>query len=92
MKTYHTEIMTALTHQQSAQDDNTYEKVVAIMTNPQMVSAFQLVLQQGTQAVPNAVKNYTDKEKENLSRQFSDVPRNPVVPQSSDGTRKREAE
>lgn len=92
MKTYHTEIMTALTHQQSAQDDNTYEKVVAIMTNPQMVSAFQLVLQQGTQAVPNAVKNYTDKEKENLRRQFGDVPRNPVVPQSSDGTRKRDAE
>jgi hypothetical protein len=57
-----------------------------------MVNAFQLVLQQGTQAVPNAVRNYTQQERENLRRQFSDVPRNPGVPQSSDGTKKREAE
>ncbi|RMT12385.1 putative Membrane protein [Pseudomonas amygdali pv. mori] len=92
MKTYHTEIMTALTQQQSAHDDSTYKNVVQIMTHPQMVSAYQMVLQQGTQAIPNAVRNYSDREKESLRKQFSDVPRNPVVPQSSDGTRKRDAE
>ncbi|KPB13546.1 hypothetical protein AC519_3146 [Pseudomonas savastanoi] len=92
MKTYHTEIMEALTQQSSAQDDNTYQQVVTIMTNPQMVSAYQMVLQQGTQAIPKAVRSYSDKEKENFRRQFSDVPRNPVVPQSSDGTKKRGVE
>nr|GFD37727.1 hypothetical protein [Tanacetum cinerariifolium] len=84
--------MEALTQHSSAHDDNTYQQVVTIMTNPQMVSAFQMVLQQGTQAVPNAVKNYSDKEKENFRRQFNDVPKIPVVPQSSDGTKKRDAE
>lgn len=92
MKTYHTEIMEALTQQSSAHDDNTYQQVVTIMTNPQMVSAYQMVLQQGTHAIPNAVRNYSDKEKENIRRQFSDVPKNPVVPQSGDGTKKRDAE
>ncbi|RMV80715.1 efflux RND transporter permease subunit [Pseudomonas amygdali] len=92
MKTCHNDILKALTQQENVNDDNTYQKVVAIMTNPQMVNAFQLVLQQGTQALPNAVKNYSDKEKENMRRQFNDIPRNPVVPQSSDGTKKRDSE
>ncbi|KPW50559.1 putative Membrane protein [Pseudomonas syringae pv. broussonetiae] len=92
MKTYHAEILKALTQQENVNDDNTYQKVVAIMTNPQMVNAFQLVLQQGSQALPNAVRNYSQQERENLRRQFSDVSRNPVVPQSGDGTKKREAE
>lgn len=92
MKSCHNDILKALTQQENVNDDNTYQKVVAIMTNPQMVNAFQLVLQQGTHALPNAVRTYSDKEKENMRRQFSDIPRNPVVPQSSDGTKKRDSE
>lgn len=88
MKTYNDEIMKALTQQESARDDNTYNKVIQIMNNTHVISAVQQLQHTLVNSPSQGVRSMNEVQKRNTRSQFN-YDRPPVVPQDAGGTKKK---